>query len=95
METEEISRVEGDLTTIREAVGLELPFGREDILVSLLIAAGAGFLMVWSLVLTGYWLIVGAIPVLGAVVVSTIWLAVKRRRSGRPHWEKTCTRLAT
>ena len=84
MKTDEISRVKDDLETVREAVGLRLPFDRGDIVASLLTAAGGVVLLVWSLIWTGYWLLVGAIPVLAVILMGPIWQAAKRRRRGRP-----------
>ncbi len=96
MKTDEISRVKDDLEAMREAVGLRLPFGREDIVVSLLTAAAAVFLLVWSLFFKrGYWVIPGAIPVLAISVIGLIWLSVKRRRSGQPSAERSVHTLGT
>ncbi|MFA6134089.1 MAG: hypothetical protein WC869_08755 [Phycisphaerae bacterium] len=86
MADDPIVRVQADLETVRKAAGLELPFGREDIIMDLLLAAGMVVLgVVWSLFGVGPGLRVGAYLYLGLSVAGVIYLRLKyRRSSGRP-----------
>lgn len=78
----DLERFKGDLATIRQAAGLELPFGREDI--ALMLAAGVGGLAasVWALVVPQgvprYW---GFVPLLVVGFAYLVRLRIKYRRS--------------
>ncbi|KKM18905.1 hypothetical protein LCGC14_1661000 [marine sediment metagenome] len=77
----EITRVEQDLETVRQASGIGLPFGREDVIVELVAAGGVAVLGFVSIFVTGYWLRLALLPALGPLVVSQTWLRLKYRRS--------------
>ncbi|HUT61339.1 MAG TPA: hypothetical protein VNA25_26110 [Phycisphaerae bacterium] len=80
----EIDRVRQDLETVRQAAGISLPFGREDVVAELLMAGGLAIFACVSLFVTGLWVLLSLAPFLGTAVVSLVWLRARyRRRSGR------------
>jgi len=81
----QLDRVEADLETVRQAAGLTLPFGREDIIMDLLMVAGIIVLGVWSMFERGPWLRAASLVFLALGTAGHLWLRIKYRRgSGRP-----------
>ena len=77
----EITRVKQDLETVRQAAGIGLPFGREDVILELVMAGGLAAFGLLSVFVRGYWLFLALLPGLGALVVSLTLLRLKYRRS--------------
>ena len=78
----EITRVKQDLETVRQAAGIGLPFGREDVITEFVMAGGLAIFGFLSVFVRGYWLFWAfLLPALGALVVSLILLRLKYRRS--------------
>ena len=85
MADDRIDRVRADLEVVRQAAGLGLSFGREDIIMVLLAVAGAVALGFWSLIYRGPWLRTAAVMLLALTAGGQVWLRAKYRRgSGRP-----------
>lgn len=81
MELPEIERLQKDLSTIREAAGLELPFGWEDVWLEFSTGVLGLVAGVWSLIPHGYPRCWGFVPAIVLIIPYTIWLRVKYRRS--------------
>ncbi len=81
MTPNEITRVKQDLETVRQAAGIGLPFGREDVIVELVMAGGLAVFGFLSVFVRAYWLFLAILPALGALVVSQTLLRLKYRRS--------------
>ncbi len=78
------ARLRADLSTIRQAAGLEPPFGRKDIWANLAVAAGGAVGLVWALLPTGLPAQWGAVPLILIVVGYLIWMRSNYARgSGR------------
>jgi hypothetical protein len=84
--TDSIKRVVDDLQTIRQAAGLDLPFGKEDIWLDLLLIPLAVFFTIWSYFCgENHWLWVGAAPLAIIAIGGTAYLRARyRRSSARP-----------
>ena len=80
----DVERMKADLGVLRQAAGLEPPFGREDVRAHLAVAASGAVALVWALLLTGLPAQWGAVPLVLIVVGYVTWMRTKyRRRSGR------------
>lgn len=80
--SDSIKRVEDDLQAIRQAAGLELPFGKEDILLDLLLIPLCVFITAWSYFCgENQWLWVGVAPAAIIGIGGTVYLRAKYRRS--------------
>ena len=80
----DLERMKRDLGTLRQAVGLELPFGREDILAHLAIAGGGVATLLWALLPTGLPAQWGIVPLIAVVIGYVIWMRTRyRSASGR------------
>jgi hypothetical protein len=76
----DLERIQNDLATIQQAAGLELPFGREEVWLNLVLGAGGIVALSWALVPHGFpdqW---GLIPLLMVVLVYVARLRVKYRQ---------------
>ena len=72
---DDVDKMQKDLDAVRDALGCELPFGRDDIRLSLVGAVAAGFWCVWTLLVKGYWLVlVGAMPMVLVAIGGSFWL---------------------
>ena len=81
MTDRDLDRIENDLATIQRAAGLELPFGREDVWLNLLLGAGGIVALLWALAPHGlphHW---GLVPLLILTLVCCTRLRNKYRRS--------------
>jgi hypothetical protein len=81
MTDRDLDRIENDLATIQRAAGLELPFGREDVWLNLLLGAGGIVALFWALAPHGlphHW---GLVPLLILTLVYGTRLRNKYRRS--------------
>lgn len=79
-----IERLEADLGTLRQAVGLAPPFGREEIWAHLVFAACGAVTLVWALLPTGLPAQWGAVPLILCVVGYVTWMRARYRHdSGR------------
>jgi len=77
----DVERLKADLNTLKQAAGLEPPFGREDVLAHLAVAASGAVALVWALLSTGlpaHW---GTIPLLLVCIGYVTWMRTKYRRS--------------
>ncbi|MDO8629847.1 MAG: hypothetical protein Q7R41_05090 [Phycisphaerales bacterium] len=81
---QDLGRLKADLGTLRQAAGLEPPWGREDIRAHLAVAAGGAVALVWALLPTGlpaHW---GTVPLILICIGYVTWMRTKYRRgSGR------------
>jgi hypothetical protein len=80
METKELERVKEDIEIIKEAAGLELPFGWEDVWLSVYLIPVGAWLAIWRFLpfqLSRLWRIL-PVAVIGIVYV---FLRIKYRRS--------------
>lgn len=80
MSATNLHRVQEDLATIRRAVGLELPFGRADVLIAFCLGPAGLFALVWTLIPHGlkpHW---GLLPMVAVVIAYTIAARVRFRR---------------
>ena len=76
-----VEQMKADLGAIRQAVGLEPPFGREDVRAHLAVAAGGVVALVWALLPTGlpaHW---GTVPLILVCIGYVTWMRTKYRRS--------------
>jgi hypothetical protein len=84
----QVDRMQQDLDAVREVLGCELPFNRDDARFCLVLAATAGFWCVWSLCTdpTRWQTIIGVSPTLLVVVVGGFWAWLRKRtwRNSRP-----------
>jgi len=78
---DEITRVRQDLETVHQAAGIGLPFGREDVIIELVMAGGLAVFGAVSVFVRSYWLFLAILPPLGALVVRLTFLRLKYRRS--------------
>jgi multisubunit Na+/H+ antiporter MnhB subunit len=84
MEAGELRRVKEDLATIKEAVGLELPFGWEDVRWHLIIGVSCLIGLVWALLPHGMRKVWGLVPAAALAIYYMVYLRAKYRRgSGR------------
>ncbi len=77
----DLDRLKEDLATIRQAAGLELPFGREDINLCFAFGGTAVVALAWALIPHGmpaYW---GFVPMLVLTVAWVVRMRVKYRQS--------------
>jgi hypothetical protein len=80
----DLERLRSDLGAIRQAAGLEPPFGREDVWAHLAFAASGAVGMVWALLPTGLPAQWGAVPLIVVGVGYVTWMRTRYRRgSGR------------
>ena len=80
----DVERLKADLSTLRQAAGLEPPFGREDVRAHLAVAASGAVALVWALLPTGLPAQWGTVPLILVGVGYVTWMRTKyRRRSGR------------
>jgi len=90
MDKTQVDKMQQDLDAVREALGCDLPFDRNDVRFSLVLAVAAGFWGVWALFFThlgSQWLnILGASPMLLATAVGAFWMWLRKRawRKERP-----------
>ncbi len=82
---ESIDRVRNDLETMRQAAGLELPFGRDDVRTNLWVAACGALLAAWAALAPWEFRGLVAVPLLLAVA-GAVWSAraAHRHRGSRP-----------
>jgi hypothetical protein len=80
MSQDHIERIRGDLETIRHAVGLELPFGRNDVRGNVWLATCGALIAIWSALAPwdSRWVV--AIP-LGLAVLGGLWSTVRAKRN--------------
>jgi hypothetical protein len=79
MAATDLERLKDDLATIRQAAGLELPFGREEVIIGFAVGGGGLIATGWALVPHGlprHW---GFVPLLIVVVVWVIQMRAKYR----------------
>jgi len=75
MDINDVDKLQQDLDAVRDALGCELPFGRDDIRMSLAVAVTMGFWCVWTLFTHVYWLILlGAVPMILLAIGGTVWV---------------------
>ncbi len=77
----DLERLKKDLGTLRQAVGREPHFGREDIGAHLAIAGGGAVTLLWALmptVLPAQW---GIVPLIAVVIGYVIWMRTRYRSS--------------
>lgn len=80
----DVERLKADLSTLRQAAGLEPPFGREDVRAHLAVAASGAVALVWALLPTGLPAQWGTVPLILVGVGYVTWMRTKyRRNSGR------------
>ena len=80
----DLERLKADLGTLRQAAGLEPPFGREEIWAHLAVAASGAVALVWALLPTGWPAHWGTVPLILVCVGYVSWMRTKYRRgSGR------------
>lgn len=77
----DLRRLREDLATMRQAAGMELPFGREDVWLSLATGVTGLVAVVWALLNPGHRASWGLIPALIVIVGYGIRLRVKFRAS--------------
>jgi hypothetical protein len=80
METPELNRLQSDLTTMREAAGLELPFGWEDVWLTFAVGVMGAIAFAWAMLVRqwpNYW---GFVPMLVIGIPCAVWLRVRYRR---------------
>jgi hypothetical protein len=73
--------MKADLGVLRQAAGLEPPFGREDVRAHLAVAAGGAVALVWALMPTGLPAQWGTVPLILVGVGYVTWMRTKYRRS--------------
>jgi len=81
MSRADVDRIREDLATMKKVAGVELPFGREDIWLSVALSIGGIIAVIWTLLphdLPHHW---GFVPFLILVVVYVVRLRIKYRRS--------------
>ena len=84
MEAGELRRVKEDLATVKEAAGLELSFGWEDVRWTLIIGLSCLIGLVWALVPHGMRKVWGLVPAAALAIYYMVYLRAKYRRgSGR------------
>jgi len=77
----DVERMKADLGVLRQAAGLEPPFGREDVRAHLAVAAGGAVALVWALLPTGLPAQWGTVPLILVGVGYVTWMRTKYRRS--------------
>ena len=77
----DLERLKKDLGALRQAVGLEPPFGREDIRAHLAIAASGAVTLLWALLPTGLPAQWGIVPLIAVVLGYVIWMRTRYRNS--------------
>ena len=77
----DLERLRSDLGALRQAAGLELPFGREEVWANLAFAASGAVGMVWALLPTGLPAQWGAVPLILVGVGYVTWMRTRYRRS--------------
>jgi hypothetical protein len=77
----DVQRLRADLGALRQAAGLEPPFGREDIRAHLAVAAGGAVALVWALLPTGLPVHWGTVPLILVCIGYVTWMRTKYRRS--------------
>jgi hypothetical protein len=70
MSEAELARVRQDLETIRQAAGLQLPFGRADVWQTLALVPGGLLLAAWAYFGPEPYLVLGLVPLLLVVLVA-------------------------
>jgi hypothetical protein len=91
MSQADLNRVRDDLATIKQAVGMELPFGRTDVRLNLMIFGAGVFASVWTaLAPWGKLVLVGLIPValVGIAYVTMDVRRSRRRTTGSPVYRR-------
>jgi hypothetical protein len=81
MERPELERLQGDLTVIREAAGIELPFGWEDVWTGFAIGVLGGIAFAWGALVRQWPAHWGFVPMIVLVVPYAIWVRIRYRRS--------------
>jgi hypothetical protein len=80
MSQDHIERIRGDLETIRHAVGLELPYGRNDVRTNIWMATCGALIAIWSALAPWEFRGIVAIP-LGLAVLGGLWSTAQARRN--------------
>ena len=85
MSQEHLDRLRGDLEIVRNAAGLELPFGRNDVRTNLWVAACGAMIAVWSALAPWEFREAIAVP-LGLAVLGAVWSArrAQQNRAAKP-----------
>jgi len=85
MSQEHLDRLRGDLEIVKNAAGLELPFGRNDIRTNLWVAACGAMIVVWSALAPWEFRGVVAVPLVLAVL-RAVWSArrASQDRAAKP-----------
>jgi hypothetical protein len=81
MADNDLERLKSDLATIREAAGLELRFGWEDVWINIAAAPAGLTAFVWALFFDGRAANWGFLPLVALAVVWGVWVRGKYRRS--------------
>src|SRR5437773_1674117 len=85
MSRENIDRIRGDLAAIKQAAGLELPFGPDDVRANLWGAACGALLAIWAALAPWDYRGVVALPLALAVAAAArCSLLARRNRATRP-----------
>ena len=85
MSQEHFDRLRGDLEIVKNAAGLELPFGRDDIRTNLWVAGCGAMIIVWSALAPWEFRGVVAVPLVLAVL-GAVWSArrAQQDRAAKP-----------
>jgi len=85
MSHEPLDRIRGDLETLRQAAGLELPFGRDDVHTNLWAAACGALVALWTGLAPWEYRGLIALPLLAAVA-GCLWMARRahQNRAAKP-----------
>lgn len=81
MVDQDLDRLQKDLAVIREAAGIDLPFGREDVWLNLAIVPLSIVAFLWSVLPHGLPAQWGVVPLLVFIVGYTAWLTRRYSRS--------------
>src|SRR5262249_3654857 len=94
MSEAELRRLRQDLGTIRQAAGLDLPFGRTDVWLALGLVPAGALLSAWAWLAPEEYLAVGLAPLVLLALAALAREAWKRRRgSGAARREQTLDAL--
>jgi hypothetical protein len=77
----DLQRVRDDLSSLRQAAGLDLPFGWEDVRLAWLVAGTGGVAVLWTLLVPGRPPNFGLIPLLLVAIGGVVRLRIKYRQS--------------